>query len=79
MEYWWVILISAFVAIALHILANVKGWRVVIALNFAFHIGSILLFLLLEMELQEVFLFLLGSVTANMLIQWYLQRKDDVK
>ena len=66
-------------AIAIHSFVIVKGWRTLVFIDLIFHIGSILLFLLLEMSLQHVFIFLLSSATANMLIQWIVKSKNDAK
>ena len=56
-------------AIALHILVNWKGHTALAFGNVITHLGIILTLLFLEMTLQQVFVFLLISVTANMSIR----------
>ena len=55
--------------IALHCLAELRNLGAVAVVNVLLHIGVIIMLLLLAAELRQVFVFLLGSVTADLLIR----------
>ena len=66
---WWIVAACCLPAIALHILVNWKGRTALAFGNVIAHLGIILTLLFLEMTLQQTFVFLLISVTANMSIR----------
>ena len=66
---WWIVVACCLPAIALHILVNWKGYTALAFGNVIAHLGIIVTLLFLEMTLQQVFVFLLISVTANMSIR----------
>lgn len=66
---WWIVAACCIPAIALHILVNWKGHTALAFGNVIAHLGIIVTLLFLEMTLQQLFVFLLISVTANMSIR----------
>lgn len=69
MDNWWIVLACCFVAVALHFLVNWKGNVWFAYGNVLLHGGMLVTLLLLETSLEQTFLFLLVSVTANLSIR----------
>ena len=66
MGSWWIVVACCLVAVALHILVNIKGDWWLAGGNVVIHLAMLITQLLLEITLQQIFVFLLISVTANM-------------
>lgn len=69
MNIWLIITLCLVVVISLHCLAELRNLAVIAVVNVLLHIGVIIMLLLLAAELREVFVFLLVSVTADLVIR----------
>lgn len=71
MDNWWVVVICIAAAIVLHGISAIKKSAVLACATLVLHLAAIIALLLIEATLQQLFIFMLASVTVYLAVRMF--------